>query len=200
MLASLVQRNISPPKTQRFGGRENSYNETRSEKKQQKSEEQQRRTLFVNLRLRNAIMVDDFKHMQPTIHNDQCPICQYSFNATEKMSGLCCGHAFHAKCLRESFQIGLQDEHQTCPICDVKIVQKIEWAAQSDIGSSHQIGIGEGTGPSEMELRGSLGGLGSEVELGPLGEGEGGIEDAIGNTDEGEPDEDREGDVTGADL
>jgi hypothetical protein len=145
-------------------------------------------------------MVDDFKHIQSTLQNDQCPICQYSFNPNEKMSGLSCGHAFHAKCLRESFQMGLQDEHQTCPICEVKIVQKIEWAAQSDLGSSNQIGIGEGTGQSEIELQGEREGLGSMGLPGPFVEPDLGVDDAIGNTDEGEPDEDREGDVTGADL
>lgn len=137
--------------------------------------------------------------MQGNILNDQCPICQYSFNPNEKISALCCGHAFHAKCLRESFQMGLQDEHQTCPICEKKLVESrnIEWG-EGEMGSSNHIGIGLDN--SEKELGGSNGNFGDDGLPGPFVEPDVDMDDAIGNTDEGEPDEDREGDVTGADL
>jgi len=49
-----------------------------------KSDSEQRRTIFVNLRLKNAIIVDNSKELIPQMQNDNCPICQYDFISNPK--------------------------------------------------------------------------------------------------------------------
>lgn len=129
-----------------FFGQPHEY-QSSTEKRQFKSEEEQKRSIFINLRQKHAIGVDKFSTFVQDNPNDQCPICQYSFNHGELCAFIKCGHLFHARCIRESFQVNLDEERQTCPICDDVII-----CDPNDINSGKFMKFGSGTSNN----RGSL--------------------------------------------
>lgn len=166
--------------------------ETKKDKRVAKTEAEKRRSIFINLRLKNAIKVDKPETLvdQPAI---QCVICQRTFTVKELMSTLRCGHTFHANCLRESFDYNTEDWKQKCPMCE-QIMVDLEQSGNGQFGNSSQH-----VSDNKRDDYGSLAHKGS-IEIDKISDN---FDEMVGtdeiNKDEEAP-EDNELNLTGDDL
>lgn len=184
-----------------FTKKEFGYTNNPIEKQNLQSEEKDRRTLFVDLRLKGAIIVDTAKSLVAleTTLNDQCPICQYNFPPKELISGLHCGHLFHARCLRESFQMEFEESKQSCPICD-KVILSGKYLGSGDGIATQMQDSSNNIGISINELRQSNDQMlysSSLNAIEPYISNDQNVDIPHVETEEGEAEPDKDADITG---
>ena len=110
---------------------------------------------------------------------------------------------FHARCLRESFQLNVEESKQSCPICDKLIVtSKVDDGMDSKgtMESSQNIGISINDVRQSHEQINLRNMPQESNDLEPYIANEQNVDNRYVDTDEGEPEPDKDADITGENL